>query len=127
MKLVHISGYVGCHPTARSYWGCASTSGDPVSKPIEIIMIITDVNDQVFYPSPRLVEIGINGHSGWYTLPGYTSSSADLVFTDFGYPKFFKSGDKLKVWYGEDLYGYTEDDNHGSTCMDVYAYIMPQL
>ena len=112
MKLVHKNGYIGCYAAARSNWGCVA--GTP-----ELNMIITDSKNQIMYPSPRLVKI--NRYS-WYKLPGYTSLSPELVFTDLGYPKYFKTGDKLRIWYGEDLYGHTESDNHGFTCMDIYAY-----
>ena len=30
------------------------------------------------------------------------------------------SGEELRVWFGEDLVGYTESDNHGTSCADVY-------
>ena len=115
MKLVHKSGYVACYGVLHSNWGC-----QPGKK--ELVMVVTDAMNQILYPPPRLVTFHIHGHKGWYTLPGYTSSSSELVFTDFGYPKYLKKGDQLRVWYGEDLYDYTESDNSGKTCMDIYVY-----
>ena len=115
VKLVHYWGYVGCHASARSNWGCEAGR-------TELLMIVTDSMNQILYPSPRLVTYGARGHKEWYTLPGYTSSSRELVFSDFGYPKYLKKGNKLRVWYGEDLYDYTESDNHGKTCMNIYVY-----
>ena len=84
-------------------------------------MIITDAKDGIIYPSPRLVTVN---SGGWYTLPGYTSSSPMLILTDFGNPKYLIRNEKLRIWYGEDLKGSTESDNHGSTCMDIYAYFI---
>ena len=84
-------------------------------------MIVTDAKNRILYPSPRLVGIDSGGS---YTLPGYTSSSPKLILTDFGNPKYLITNEKLRIWYGEDLKGSTEDDNHGSTCMDIYAYFI---
>jgi len=30
-------------------------------------------------------------------------------------------GQSLRLWYGEDLVGYTEGDNAGWVCCDVYG------
>lgn len=84
-------------------------------------MIVTDVYNRIIYPSRRLVAINAGG---FYSLPGYTASSPKLIFTDFGYPKYLSANEKLRIWYGEDLKGYTEADNRGSTCMDIYAYFI---
>jgi len=29
----------------------------------------------------------------------------------------------LRLWYGEDLKGYTDSDNGGRTCADVYGLL----
>ena len=85
-------------------------------------MIITDAKNRTIYPSPRLVTVDSIGR---YSLPGYTSSSPELILTDFGNPKYLITNEKLRIWYGEDLKYYVgEKDNHGSTCMDIYAYFI---
>ena len=83
-------------------------------------MILTDSEDRVIYPAPRVKR----GVGGWYELPGYTVKSPELVLSDFGNPYYLKKGEKLKVWYGGDLFDYYESDNHGSTCMEVYVYFL---
>jgi hypothetical protein len=30
----------------------------------------------------------------------------------------------MRIWYGEDLKGSTEQDNHGRVCVNVYAKFM---
>ena len=60
---------------------------------------------------------------GWYTLNGYTPESR-LVLLDAGHSyrgHRIRRGETLRVWYGEDLYNYTEGDNGGRSCVDVYA------
>ena len=84
-------------------------------------MIITDAKNRIMYPSPRLVTVDSGGR---YSLPGYTSSSPKLILTDFGNPKYLITNEKLKIWYGEDLKDYYQNDNDGFTCMDIYAYFI---
>ena len=104
-----------CRPgPVGSNWGC--DAGDS-----PLVTIVTDAKNEIIYPPPRLVTVDSRG---WYTLPGYTSSSPTLILTDFGNPKHLITNEKLRIWYGEDLKGYTEHDNHGSTCMDIYAYLI---
>ena len=114
VKLVHRSGYVGCYASAHSNWGCAPWRTD-------IFTVVTDVKNQVMYPAPRISPLQ---GSGWYKLPGFTSSSPELVLSDFGHPTYLTHGTKLRIWYAEDLLGKTESDNHGRTCYQVYVYIM---
>lgn len=115
IKLVHTDGYIACGTYGRgSKWGCKRHESS-------IGMIITDNKRRVIYPSPRLIRLK---PGGWYTLPGYTSSSQELVLVDFAHPKYLMRNETLQIWYGEDLYDYTELNNRGFTCMDVYAYPM---
>ena len=57
--------------------------------------------------------------SGWYNLPGYNYNSPEIVFSG---SRYLVHHMVIRIWYGEDLYGWTEWDNHGYTCMDVYIY-----
>jgi hypothetical protein len=113
-KLVHTSGYVSCRSSSRnSYWGCDSSK--------DLAITITDTSNRVLYPSPHLIK---RGGAGWYEMPGYDGVSPELIFRDFCEPQYFKKGRKLRVWYGEDLHGHTEHDNHGKSCMHVYFYLL---
>ena len=115
VKLVHISGYVSCTKSIRnSYWGCSSD--------LNLAITMTDIDNRVLYPSPHLVQR--NTKTGWYQMLGYNGVSPELVFRDFCEPPYFKKGRKLRVWYGEDLVGYTESDNHGKSCMHVYFFLL---
>ena len=82
------------------------------------VVFILDTRNKRIYPSPTLVSLRLGG---WYDLPGYGMNSPELVFSDPGF-RYLYSGQKLRIWYGEDLFDYTESDNHGFTCMDVYVY-----
>ncbi|CAB4013674.1 Hypothetical predicted protein [Paramuricea clavata] len=110
MKMVHKKGRIGCVDSAYTRWGCSN------SHPINII--VTDTRNKRIYPSPTLISTHTGG---WYDLPGYEANSPELVFSDPGFRYLYKR-QKMRIWYGEDLHNYTEGDNHGFTCMDVYVY-----
>ena len=107
LKLVYISGEVGCSRVLQlsSNWGCRSGSN-------LLYVIITDDKDKVVFPE---------NHNGGlpHTIPGFTSSSPELLFT-FSSPLVVAAGQKYKVWYSEDLKDVADFDNQpGKTCMKI--------
>lgn len=116
IKLVHLYGYVSCntrHPSGWSYWGCGSGSVD--------VAITTSSNHILLPPSKFVIHYSI---SKWSNIPGYTSLSRELILTVFSHPHRVSSRQELRLWYGEDLFGYTEEDNGGRVCCDVYALLL---
>ncbi|XP_028390700.1 uncharacterized protein LOC114515610 [Dendronephthya gigantea] len=112
-RLTHTHGKVGCVGSAKTNWGCNGH--------YRTDMYVTDVRNAVMYPSRVLTKP--HHHGGWYHLPGYFENSPQLVFSDVG-TRFIYRGQQMRVWYGEDLYGYTEHDNHGSTCFTAELYFV---
>ncbi|XP_046851288.1 uncharacterized protein LOC124444699 [Xenia sp. Carnegie-2017] len=110
LKLHHTTGKIGCAPGHKTNWGCAP------SHPMNII--ITDSRNQRIFPAPSLITPGVGN---WYKLPGYTENSPSITFAVPGY-QWLYHGQILRIWYGEDLAGFTEHDNHGTTCMNVFVY-----
>lgn len=47
--------------------------------------------------------------------------SDELVFSDFNEPFYLGQYDEMRLWYGEDLKNWSETDNQGRVCVDVYA------
>ena len=114
VKLVHTSGLVYHSASSKgSFWGAGDDSGG-------LGTLITDSQNRIIYPSPRVTYVSENG---WYSMPGYTALSPELVFTDFCAPHYLNKGVKLRVWYGEDWSGYTENDNSGKSCTKIFAYL----
>ena len=51
--------------------------------------------------------------------------SDELVFSNFDNPLYLHT--KLRVWFGEDLMNWTESDNQGRVCVDVFAYVIEDI
>ncbi|CAH3106852.1 unnamed protein product [Pocillopora meandrina] len=107
--LVHRSGTVTCNKRHYSYWGCYPNHAS-------INVVVTDHQNKLLAPAAT-------NHGGWYNLSGYTSSSSALVFCA-AKPHSIHANTQLRLWYGEDLRGYTENDNGGKTCADVYGLLV---
>ena len=104
VKLVHTKGYVSNHHASSGFLGGETDS-------MQLGILITDTDNRIIYPSPRITEVSITGDKGWYKMPGYTKKSRNLVLSDFAAPQYFEKGTKFRAWYGEDLYDYTETPN----------------
>ena len=110
--LVHRSGTVTCNKKLYSYWGCTPDHGS-------IFVVLTDQQNEILAPAASKVN-----QYGWYNLAGYTSSSSVLVFCAAPKkPHCVLANSELRLWYGEDLSDYTESDNGGKTCADVYGLL----
>ena len=56
-----------------------------------------------------------------YQLDGAHVNSPTLVFNLLPTPLVVSIGQQFRIWYGQDLANYSEDNNAGETCADVYA------
>ncbi|XP_022786446.1 uncharacterized protein LOC111326661 [Stylophora pistillata] len=101
IKLVHISGIVGCTNKDESLWGCKS----------HLHTILTDKDDNTVFPEDRIARK--------YKLSGFTKNSNELVFT-FTTPLMVTAGQEYRVWYLQDLNDkYESNNNPGPSCMKV--------
>ncbi|XP_074610015.1 uncharacterized protein LOC141864170 [Acropora palmata] len=110
VKLVHLSGQVTCdhrQVNASSKWGC----GPPFSV-LLINVFLTNASNTILLPMSQ---------SSRYTIPGYDAQSSEIVFSGFPNPLHLSSDKELRLWYGEDLRDYAENDNAGTSCTDVFA------
>ncbi|KAL9960948.1 hypothetical protein ACROYT_G034457 [Oculina patagonica] len=116
VKLVHLYGYVSCHssdPNNWSMWGCGGIR-DYVN------MVITAANNHILLPPTQFMQFKYQAGK-WSKIPGYGANSPELVLSRFSGPFFVIQGHQHRVWYGEDLAGYTESDNGGRVCTDVWV------
>ena len=84
------------------------------------------MRDQVLFPNDKDVSYTSNRHV-YYKMTGKNANSKTLEFPSIRlrhlqwYAENFNNGLNFKLWYGEDYKGYTEGDNSGTSCADVYA------
>ena len=104
VKLVHLDGKVSCGE-AWSKWGCI-----PGRQRLRVF--ITDASNTTILPKPE---------GGSYKIPGYSSSSSEIIITDIPNPLYLSSGQDLRLWFGNDLFDNNEDDNNGKVCTNVFV------
>jgi hypothetical protein len=118
VKLVHTKGYMSNHKGEKhSYWGITHS-------PHLLATVITDAENRIIYPSTRVTQLTWHG---LYRMPGYNITSPHLVFSDFCAPQYFEEGRKIRIWYSEDLYDFTDHNNDGTSHMEVYFYLFGNI
>jgi len=121
MKLVHKSGSIKCNPNyPASYWGCTNagygTNG--------LMTIITNAEGKVILPSAGELMKAKNGRDEkyFYTINGTHHTSPDLAYHDLPNPLSVSCDQEFQIWYGQDWVDWSEYNNNGTTCVDVYAW-----
>ena len=104
VKLVHLDGKVTCGE-AWAKWSC-----NPGREKLRVF--ITDASNTIILP---------RAERGAYTIPGYNSSSSEIIITDFPNPLYLSSGQDLRLWFGRDLFDQFEDSNNGTVCTNVFV------
>ena len=116
VKLVYLHGYVTAvnapTPPQWSFWGC----GNRPSVINHINVVIT--SDSIIL-SPR--QFFTLGRGKWPEIPGYNSFSAEINLSFISGSHSVHAGKHLRLWYGEDYLNWTESNNDGRVCCDVYA------
>lgn len=79
---------------------------------------VTDDANAIVYPK------GLPQHNGFYRLVGYNAKRSILAFVDFTTPMYAQSGQEMRIWYLQDLMNFSEDNNSGVACANVYAKFM---
>ena len=97
----------------KSLWGCRANQK-------EIYTFLTDERNNII--GPRFSEPSeFSKYSVKYELPGYNSDSPFLIFFmgKSAYGLHYLA--ELRLWYSEDLLDYTEYNNEGTSCADVFG------
>ena len=120
MKLVHQSGSIHCNTvTGESYWSCTYRSYGN-----KLATIITNANREALLPPTEDLE-GLPNHNNMkkhlYSLEGTGHKSPELVFRTLSNQLSLSRNQELQIWYGQDLADFSEANNSGETCVDVYA------
>ena len=118
MKLVHKSGSIKCTTDKpESYWGCTN---EVYYGNKGLTTIITDTKEEAVLPPAGHVKPDDDHH--FYHLNGITHTSPELVFPDPPNKVLVSRSQELQIWYGQDWIGLSEENNSGTTCVDVYAW-----
>lgn len=123
MKLVHKSGSLRCNkedPDPDSYWGCTYFRYNN-----SLMTLITNEKGEAILPSTADMEEGFTtggcNEKHFFHLEGTDHKTPELVFRNLSNPLSFSRGQELRIWYGQDWTNCSEDNNNGTTCVDVFA------
>ena len=115
--LMHVRGIVTCDKNRdiSTFWGCNREGS-------KFAIWLTTAQDRngVIFPDNS---ISVDNYK-FYNLPGETNAnSTSIVINSSSY--FMQQGEELRIWYSEDLFGITEVDNDGESCVEVWANLVP--
>ena len=116
LKLVHVGGHVTCDQTTPGHstrWGCSKNHPTLGKTPLNVV-VTTDKMNHVIYPKKMVVT---NQDSLWYTMPGGSPDSPQLIFKDLSDPRYIAAGNKLRIAYGEKLFDSDEEVIRGRVCV----------
>jgi len=77
--------------------------------------IITNAKKEAVLPSAGDI-------SYFYSINGITHTSPALVFPDLPNKVSVSRRQELQIWFGQDWIDNSENNNSGTTCVDVYAW-----
>lgn len=87
--------------------------------------MITNANKESVLPLVEDMK-AVSGECGnknhFYNLRGTIHTAPELVFSDLTNPLSVSRNQELQIWYGRDWVDCWEEDNSGTTCVDVYAW-----
>ena len=126
MKLLHRNGSIICNSLANaSYWSCANLEYYARNT---FSTIITNVNKKALRPLEKdlksLKQLGGGGQKHFYVLEGIKQGSSELVLSSYTSPLRLLKDQELQIWYGQDWIDWSEENNSGTTCVDVFAWYM---
>ena len=114
-KLVHLNGSIRCNPAfPPSYWGCEH----PLFGDTRLQTILTFKNrSALLLADYRKIYCHYS-----YKIEGAGVNETELRFNNLPSPISVSVGDEFQIWFTQDLYYCSEDNNSGQTCADVYAW-----
>ena len=124
-KLIHQSGSAECAAGWPSHWGCTHSNLPPDRR---LGTVITNSQGVRLLPKDDYFLEGLlhcNKH--YYSLPGQTADSPELLFDNFSTPLHVSVGDEFQIWFTEDLYKCGHEDNgSGKTCFNIWTFCLIQ-
>ena len=118
IKLVPKSGAIRCYANYdESYWGCRH----PNYGKNGLMTIITNANKESVLPPVEDLKVVSDSilKPHHYHLNGISHTSPELVFSHFSNQSSVSRNQELQIWYGQDCIDCCEENNNGTTCVDV--------
>ena len=120
MKLVRRRGTIRCNTeNDASYWGCRFSR---IYANNTSLTIITNSKREAIIPPHEELEGHDQCKQHFYFLEGFAHNSSELRFRNLSSPLSLFRHQDLQIWYGQDFADCSEDNNSGTTCVDVYAW-----
>eukprot|EP00794_Sanderia_malayensis_P009994 gene9994-11015_t len=108
IKIEHITGSLTCNRRNYGYFRCSNHAFE---------VHVTDVGNRVIVPAAPVQYY----KKPWYRLNGNDKAAKSVVLSTGLNPYTFLKHKTYRVWYGEDLFNFTEHDNAGNMCVNIYA------
>ena len=87
--------------------------------------IITNAKREALLPSVENMETkGCNGKKYIYVLDGVNQGSPELILGNISRPLRLLKDQQLQIWYGQDWVDCSEDNNSGTSCVDIFAWYL---
>ena len=84
--------------------------------------IITSAKKEIILPPAGNLKAGSENKNHFYILNGTTHKSPELVYNDLPIQVSVSRNQELQIWYTQDWVDWSEDNNNGTACVDVYAW-----
>ena len=122
IKLVHRNGSIKCHPNyPPTFWSCGNINAYAKNT---FMTVITNGNREALLPSVEnlYARKGCKTGKYFYFLDGANQASLELILGNLSKPLNLLKYQQLRIWYGQDWVGCSEDNNSGTTCADIFAW-----
>ena len=85
--------------------------------------VITNAKREALLPSMENINAhACNGKEHFYVLDGVNQGSPELILGNLSRPLSLLKDQQLQIWYGQDWVDCSEDNNSGSSCVDIFAW-----
>ncbi|XP_044183988.1 uncharacterized protein LOC114967223 [Acropora millepora] len=122
MKLVHRNGSITCHPDYPStFWSCSNVNYYPSNT---FMTIITNANREALLPPSENLKARCSREKEFYILDGVNQGSPELILGNLSRPLSLLKDQQLQIWYGQDLIDCSENNNNGTSCVDIFAWYL---
>ena len=89
-----------------------------------MMTIITNGKKEALLPPIEDLKGYQNVTKHFYSIEGTGHKSLELVYRNLSSPLSLSPNQQLQIWYGQDLADFSEDNNSGETCVDVFAWFI---